>query len=142
GHEQEPVARELYEDETFTDVTNGGFFCDEQMGCSPDGMVGDNGVIEIKSVIRSIHYANVKRGSFDPAYKWQCIGNLLFTGRDWLDFISYCADYPEGKRIYVFRIKLFEVIEEFKMLQNRIYEFLKLIADTKESVLNSEYFNQ
>ena len=79
GHAQEPVARSLYEEETFCDVTNGGFWEGDFMGCSPDGMVG-NGCIEIKSVVSHVHYANVKRGSVDPSYKWQCIGNLMHTG--------------------------------------------------------------
>ena len=70
GHEQEPLARMLYEEETFSEVANGGFFCDDLIGCSPDGLIDDSGVIEIKSVIASVHYANVKRGSCDPAYKW------------------------------------------------------------------------
>ena len=88
GHEQEPIARMLYEEDTFCTVTNGGFFCDDFIGCSPDGLVGDPGAIEIKSVIAPVHYASIKRQNVDPAYKWQCVGNLKFTGRDWLDFIS------------------------------------------------------
>jgi hypothetical protein len=55
GHEQEPVARMLYEEENFTEITNGGFFGSEFIGCSPDGLEGNNGVIEIKSVIAPVH---------------------------------------------------------------------------------------
>ena len=88
----------MYENDTFYDVTNGGFFGSEFVGCSPDGLVDDCGVIEIKSVIAPIHFATVKRQSLDPAYRWQCIGNLKFTGRDWLDFVSYCSEFPEGKQ--------------------------------------------
>lgn len=139
GHEQEPIARQLYESETFTDVLNGGFFCDDQMGCSPDGLPG-SGVIEIKCVIASVHYANIKRKSFDPAYKWQYIGTLKGTDRDWLDFVSFCADFPESKRLYVYRIKKIDVMEEFTMIQNRVHDFSKLIAETKENILTSEYF--
>ena len=45
GHDQEPIARMMYESEQFCDVTNGGFFESEFIGCSPDGLVGDDGVI-------------------------------------------------------------------------------------------------
>lgn len=141
GHEQEPIARSLYEDETFCTVKNGGFFENGLIGCSPDGLP-DNGVIEIKSVIPSVHYANLKRQSFDPAYKWQCIGNLMFTAREWLDFVSYCAGFPESKRIYVFRLNREDYQSEFTQLNERIDNFLKLVTSTKESILNSEYFNQ
>lgn len=142
GHEQEPIARELYENETFTEVRNGGFFCNSVRGCSPDGLVGKNGVMEIKSVIAPVHYANVKRRSFDPVYKWQYIGNMVFTWSDFLDFVSYCADFPEGKRLYVYRIELINFQKEFRMMELRIKKFLKLIATTKKIILNSSYFNQ
>jgi len=139
GHEQEPMARSLYEYETFCTVTNGGFFESEFVGCSPDGLVLDNGVIEIKSVITSVHYANLKRQTVDPAYKWQCIGNLKFTGRDWLDFISYCADFPVDKQLYTHRLLREDLTEEFKMIDVRITQFKKLVKETKQLILESNY---
>lgn len=141
GHAQEPVANNLYQQETFSTTTNGGFFKSDFVGCSPDGLVGNDGVIEIKSVITNIHYANVKRQSIDPAYKWQCYGNLLFTGREWLDFISYCEDYPEGKQLFIHRINKNESQEQFKMIQSRIEQFKELVDSTKQSILTSRYDN-
>ena len=134
GHEQEPIARQLYEMETFTDVTNGGFFCDNEIGCSPDGLVGDDGVIEIKSVISSVHYKNVERNNVDPAYKWQCIGNLFFTGRDWIDFISYCSEFPEGKQLFIHRLEKSELTDEFKKLEQRIEDFEMLVREIKHNI--------
>lgn len=139
GHEQEPIARMLYEEENFTDVTNGGFFGSEFIGCSPDGLVDDNGVIEIKSVIGSVHFANIKRQNVDPAYKWQCIGNLKFTGREWIDFISYCADFPEDKQLFVKRLHVDQLTEEFEMIDIRIGEFKTLVDETKQLILESNY---
>lgn len=141
GHEQEPLARMLYEQETFCDVTNGGFWEGDFIGCSPDGMVGNNGCIEIKSVIPHVHFANIKRQTVDPAYKWQCIGNLMLTDSDWLDFISYCDTFPEDKKLYTYRLKKEAYQEEFKMLLSRINDFEKLVNETKETILNSSYFN-
>ncbi len=139
GHEQEPLARMAYEDEHFCKVSNGGFFASDFVGCSPDGLVFDVGVIEIKSVIASVHYANVKRGGIDPAYKWQCIANLKFTGRDWLDFISYCPDFPAGKQLYTYRLYPAQVTEEYTMLETRIAEFKKLVDETRTTILNADY---
>ena len=141
GHEQEPIARVGYENQTFCDVTNGGFFESEFIGCSPDGLVGDSGVIEIKSVISNVHYLNVKRQKVDPAYRWQCIGNLKFTGRGWLDFISYCSTYPEGKQIFIHRIKKEDLVEEFKMIDERVAEFKLLVDECKQTILESRYDN-
>jgi len=142
GHQQEPLARMLYENETFCDVTNGGFFESDFIGCSPDGMVADDGVIEIKSVLSNVHFANIKRGGLDPAYKWQCIGNLMFTGRDWLDFISYCQTFPEGKRLYVHRIRREDLGEEFAMIEARIGEFEKLVIEIRKTINETNYINQ
>jgi hypothetical protein len=138
GHEQEPIARMLYEDEHFCDVENGGFFEDGEVGCSPDGLPA-GGVIEIKSVIATTHYANVKRGSLDPAYKWQCYGNLLFTGRNWLDFVSYCEDFPEDKQLFIHRIHKDNSTEEFNMIMSRIAMFKELISSSKKLILNNSY---
>lgn len=138
GHEQEPIARMLYEDETFCTVDNGGFFCNEFIGCSPDGLPSP-GVIEIKSVIASVHYTNIKRQSVDPAYKWQCIGNVKFTGKDWLDFVSYCSEFPQDKQLFIHRIEAKDLSVEFKMIDERIEEFKNLVEETKQTIMESNY---
>lgn len=139
GHEQEPIARVMYEDDTFCDVDNGGFFANDFVGCSPDGLVGHNGVIEIKSVIATTQFATVKRQSLDPAYKWQCIGNLKFTGRDWLDYVSYCSEFPEDKQLFIHRLNKETYQDEFKMIDFRVEEFKKLVKQTKQIILNNQY---
>ena len=75
GHEQEPLARMKYEEENFVEVTNGGFFDSGFIGVSPDGCVYD-GFIALKSVISSVHYANITRAQFDPSYNCQSIGHM------------------------------------------------------------------
>lgn len=139
GHEQEPIARMMYEDDTFCDVADGGFFMSEFVGCSPDGLVDNDGVIEIKSVIATTQYSTVKRQSLDPAYKWQCIGNLKFTGRDWLDYVSYCSEFPEDKQLFIHRLNKESYQEEFKMIDLRIEEFKKLVTQSKDIILNNQY---
>tara|TARA_R110000782_G_scaffold80470_3_gene159242 strand:+ start:378 stop:1022 length:645 start_codon:yes stop_codon:yes gene_type:complete len=139
GHEEEPIARMLYEEEYFCEVTNGGFFDCGDIGCSPDGMVNDDGLIEIKSAIPSMHYSRIAKQSYDSAYKWQIIGNLKLTERDWIDFISYCSWFPEGRRLYVHRSYKEDFVEEFNMIDIRIGEFRDLIKSTKEIILNNNY---
>jgi len=136
GHEQEPIARALYEDEFFCTVSNGGFFENGDIGVSPDGLVDDDGVIEIKSVIPTVHYSNVERGTFDPSYKWQLFFNLQQTGREWIDFVSFCAGFPEGKRLYTYRIFRKDAGVVFSMIDTRMDEFRKLV-ETKKSVINN-----
>lgn len=134
GHEQEPVARAHYENMYFVDIDNGGFFDNCFTGCSPDGLVQTDGVIEIKSVIDSTHYANINRGTYDPSYKWQLIFNLKETGRTWIDFVSYCADFPENTRLYVYRLLAYYYMDEFEMIDLRLAEFFRLVESVKRVV--------
>lgn len=135
GHEQEPIARALYEELTFTDVTNGGFFEDGRLGCSPDGLVSDNGSIEIKSVLDHVHYNSIKRNAVDPAYKWQVLFNHKLMGRDWIDFVSYCADYPEDSQLFIYRVQKEDVKEQFEMIDIRLDEFFIEVNLAKENIL-------
>jgi hypothetical protein len=134
GHGQEPVARMLYEEERFAEVTNGGFFCWDTYGDSPDGLVGDDGVVEIKSVIAPTHYATLCRGSFDPAYRWQLVGHLDCTGRSWVDFISYCSDFPDGKQLVVYRLHRAACTADLERLAARRADFLKLVQTTLNEI--------
>ena len=123
GHEEEPIARRLYEDQFFVDVSNGGFYDNGLTGCSPDGNVNEDGLIEIKSAIPSIHYARLKKATFDSGYKWQLVFNLKESGREWIDFISYCSFFPEHNQLYVYRITKADFVEEFEMINTRLAEF-------------------
>lgn len=137
GHEQEPIARALYEDLMFCTVSNGGFFDLGNIGCSPDGLVDDDGVIEIKSVIAHVHFANIKRNKVDPAYYWQCVGNLKFTDRKWLDFISYSVEFPESNQLFVHRMYASELETEFNVIDERVLQFMELVESYK-LIINKE----
>jgi hypothetical protein len=134
GHEQEPIARMLYEDAEFVDVTNGGFFDCGTFGDSPDGRIGEKGVLEIKSVTAAVHYANLKRKSFDPAYRWQLVGHIDCADADWVDFISYCSEFPEASQLIVYRQTRDDFKDELKRLQDRRAKFLELVQTTLASI--------
>lgn len=134
GHEEEPIARRLYESLTFTDTQNGGFYCNDWIGCSPDFNVGECGLGEIKSSIPSVHFNRVKKCALPSEHKWQCIGNLKFTGRDWIDFVNFCSSYPEDKQLFIKRINKNEVQDEFKMIDSRLDEFKRLIGECEKQI--------
>lgn len=134
GHAQEPIARMLYEDQNFVTVTNGGFFDLGQYGDSPDGLISSDGVLEIKSVIYSTHYDTIKRGTFDPSYKWQLVGHLDCTGRDWVDFASYCADFPVASQLIVYRTYRDAFKAELERLRDRRERFLELVEQIAQEI--------
>lgn len=129
GHLLEPVARALYEQTYFVDVSNGGFFDCGYYGDSPDGIVSSDGVIEIKSVTPAVHYNTLLRGKHDPAYTWQLVGHLDCTGRDWVDFVSFCPEFPGDKRLIVYRVFREEMAQEMEMLRQRREEFNVMVCE-------------
>lgn len=99
GHDLEPLALETYSQETFNDVTHGGFFeLNEYIGASPDGLVGSDGIVEVKcpAAHTLIEYAMSQK--LPSAYYYQVHGQLLVTGRKWCDFIAY---HPKLKPVIV-----------------------------------------
>ena len=134
GHEQEPMARAEYERTYFCEVLNGGFFDNDKTGVSVDGRVLPDGIIEIKSHIPSVHFANIKRNEPNPDYKWQYYFNLKETGADWIDTISFCADFPEGKKLCIYRIWAKDSEEEFKQIESRSAKFFELVEEKKRVI--------
>lgn len=134
GHEQEPIARMLYEQSTFCQVENGGFFDWGTYGDSPDGLIGKDGGCEIKSVIAPTHYANLQRGSFDPSYRWQLVGHLDCTKREWFDFVSYCSDFHEDQQLLVYRLYADDCQVELARLRSRRAEFENLVQATLKTL--------
>lgn len=99
GIDTEPEARNWYALETGDDVRQVGFCLsdDETMGCSPDGLVGDDGGLELKCPLPKTHVAYLLSGTLPDEYRAQVHGSLLVTGRRWWDFVSYCHGFPPLK---------------------------------------------
>lgn len=125
GHELEPIARELYEDHTMYHVSNGGFYEYGRFGDSPDGLIGDDGMLEIKCVIPETHWHRIEKGGYDTAYKWQIQGHLFVSDREWCDFVSYCPEFTEDKQLYIYRVKRDK--ELLSLMHDRLNKFNELI---------------
>lgn len=94
GTEQEPFARAAYETTTGRFVTDVGFASSScgMFGLSPDGLIGDDGVIEIKTMVGSDNlFTAVVEEDFSE-YIDQCLGYLLFLGRKWVDLVLWAPD--------------------------------------------------
>ncbi len=106
GNELEPQARELYMLETGNEVEEIGFITDKSIstvgGASPDGLVGKDGNLEIKCFADTKHFKAIidfrKTGTFEieSQYIWQMQMQMLFTGRDWCDFLAYNPNYAQS----------------------------------------------
>lgn len=99
GIESEPIARDLYARTTGQTVTEVGFMVRElapgvRLGYSPDGLVGEHGLIEVKAPRAKTHIMTILADKIPPSHMAQCQAGLLVSGREWLDFISYCGGLP------------------------------------------------
>ncbi len=97
GHEDEPRARDVYS-EHYAPVTESGFLVRDdwgfEIGCSPDGLVGDDGMIEIKSQLPKLQLQTLIACVMPSRHMMQCQAALLVSGREWLDLIGYCGGMP------------------------------------------------
>jgi putative phage-type endonuclease len=130
GTELEPYARERYEEETMSEVYNGGFYELGFMGASPDGLVGDDGLIEIKCPKWNTHFKQLVKGGYNSSYRWQIQGQLYVTGRKWCDFISYNDEFPESKQVHIFRVHPDQ--GDFEMIGSRLLDFENLVNEYKK----------
>lgn len=90
GTELEPSAREAYQLETFNYVKEVGFIeLDQWVGCSPDGLVGDNGLIEIKVPKWSTLMSYMFGDTIPKGYTIQMQGQMFVSGRQWCDFYAW-----------------------------------------------------
>lgn len=130
GTATEPEARSWYAFSRDGDVRQVGFCLteDERFGCSPDALVGEDGVLELKCPELKTHVGYVIAGTLPDEYKPQVHGHLLITGRPWCDFVSYHPDAPTQLVVRVtpdeFTIKLRDVLEQFWSFYRAAWERL------------------
>ena len=108
GKELEPLARSLYELTRSVDVVETGFVDHpsiEMAGASPDGLVGDDGVVEIKCRNAAKHIAYWLTGKLSKDERCQMQWEMECTGRAWVDFVSFHPDFPDHLQLYVQRLE-------------------------------------
>ena len=133
GIELEPTARSIYELENDCEVEQIGF-CElnDFIGCSPDGLVGEEGMIEIKCPEDKVYFDIIINEKIDSGYIWQCQMNMLVLERKYCDLIFYNPNFEKSMKI--FRLLPDEVMfEKLKVgFQNAEEQIIKLISKYKE----------
>jgi len=133
GKELEPQARAIYELETGNTVVEVGFITDDSIspvgGVSPDGLVDEKGLFEVKCFADTKHFKMIKTGIvIESQYMWQMQMQLLFTGREWVDFVAYNPNYKESlllERVFVDKDKQNKIIAGLKKGEELLKEINK-----------------
>jgi len=89
GHEMEPEARNFYAFRHDVDPQLIGFIRNGNAGASPDSLIGENGLLEIKTKLPHLLIDVTLRGEFPTDHKAQCQGQLWIAEREWIDLICY-----------------------------------------------------
>lgn len=136
GIEREPLARVAYETRTGNMVEQVGFCRHDVLlaGASPDGLIDEEGGLEIKCPERSAHLRYLQQDMEPPEYTWQIQGGMWITSRQWWDFVSYNPDFPQHLQLIVRRIKRNE--EAIKKLAAEVVKFLAEVDAEVERVSN------
>jgi len=115
GNELEAMARKLYELEKDVEIKEVGFIeMDEFSGASPDGLIGEDGLVEIKSPNDKNHFFIVSTEKIETKYIWQMQMQMLVTDRKWCDFVSFNPNFE--KELVIIRVERDEKkIEKLKI---------------------------
>lgn len=108
GTEQEPEARAAYEWRKDVTVALAGFVDHPRIkmtGASPDGYVGEDGLVEIKCPNTATHIDTLLGTGVPGKYVAQMQWQMACTGRKWCDFVSFDPRLPENMRLYVCRVE-------------------------------------
>ena len=135
GNELEPIARSMYELENGVNVKQVGFVeYNDFIGCSPDGLINDDGGLEIKCPENSVYFKLLIDGEKEiPSdYIWQCQMNLLITERNYWELMFYNPNFK--KSFIVFRI--YPDKEKFEKLRQGF-----IIAEEKIKLIKNKYQN-
>lgn len=130
GTDQEPDARiayEFYRDATVAEIGFVPHHSIAETGASPDGLVGDDGLVEIKCPNTATHLETLLGASMPDKYFLQIQWQLACTGRQWCDFASYDPRLPESMRLFVDRVKRDDTA--INAIEKDVVEFLVELRD-------------
>jgi putative phage-type endonuclease len=130
GTEKEPEARDYYEFFADASVEQVAFVHHPSIadsGASPDGLVGEDGLVEIKCPNTATHIDTLLGATGPSKYMTQMQWQMACTGRKWCDFVSYDPRMPDSMRIFVSRIIRDD--DMIAALEKDVTEFLAEVAD-------------
>jgi len=139
GTETEPKARAAYEAETGSLVEGVGFVPHPTIlmsGASPDGLVADDGLVEIKCPNTATHIDTILSESVPGKYNTQMQWQMACTGRQWCDFISYDPRVPEKMQLWVKRVERDQTLIDD--LETDVFNFIEEL-ETKIDKLQEKY---
>lgn len=137
GTDTEPQARAAYEFLTDATVVEEGFCLHPTIadfGASPDGLIGDAGLIEIKCPNTAAHIEVLLTGSVPGKYETQMQAQMACTGRAWCDYVSFDPRMPGDMQLFVKRVArddafIFRMEDEIRLFLADLDHALSALRD-------------
>ena len=139
GTQTEPLARSAYENARNLLVKEVGFINHpriEMSGASPDGLVAEDGLVEIKCPNTATHIDTLLSGKVPTKYITQMQWQMLCCQRKWCDFVSFDNRLPEHLQLFVQEVEFDQ--EYCAMLEKEVIQFLAEL-DSKVAKLKEKY---
>lgn len=130
GHEQEPVARAFVSERLGIQIENVGIILNHGCGYSPDGLVGANGLIEIKTKLPKLQIEVILNGIIPKDHVVQCQVGLWVSERDHIDFASFWPGMP----LFHKRAGRDEVM--IRKLAQRSKDFYELMEERTQKIID------
>ena len=130
GTNLEPMARAEYEILTGAAVRSVGFVEHPSIpfaGASPDGLVGNEGMAQVKCPRTHVHLDYILAGIVPAEYRPQMYFEMACTGRQWSDFVSYESNLPNHLQLFVVRLQRDEA--EIQHIEEEVQRFLSDVED-------------
>lgn len=140
GTDQEPNARRAYEFMNDISVEQVAFVIHpdiEDAGASPDGLVGEHGLVEFKCPNTATHIDTLIKQEVPTKYITQMQWQMACTGRQWCDFVSYDPRLPESMQIFIKRVQRDNAL--ISSLEDEVVKFLREEVEVKVAALQSLY---
>ena len=102
------------------------------VGCSPDGLVGDDGLVEIKCPQSTTHLEYLEADQPPKKYIPQMMAQMACTGRKWCDFVSFDPRLPDGLQLFIVRVNADD--KYILAMENEVTEFLAEVEATVASL--------
>jgi hypothetical protein len=128
GHEMEPEARETYAFMKDCEPIQVGFIRNGNKGASPDSLVGDDGLLEIKTKLPHLQIQVLLEDRLPPEHKPQVQGQIWTAEREWCDFVSYWPKLP------VFIKRVYRDEDYIKSLSNEVDRFVNDMNELEETI--------
>lgn len=131
GIENEPLARAAYEIRLDREIEPGGFHIHDKItrfGASPDGLLGDDGLVEIKCPMTETHINWILAGVTPEEYRPQMLAEMACTGRRWCDFVSFDPRLPKKLQLFVRRFQRDDA--RIAEMESEVLKFLEEVIET------------